>query len=131
MEQNIKMKELAEQDRPREKLLLKGPQALTDTELLAILLGSGNVEKSALELARVVYQYYGNKLAKLSQLSLQDWEKTKGIGPSKAATLLACFELGRRKSSESIAKETAVKSSVDAFKYFHSVLGDLIHEEWV
>ncbi len=94
---SLKILSLAEEDRPREKLLLKGKAALSDAELLGILLGSGTVNLSAVDLARLVLQDVGNDLNELARLSVKDLEKHKGIGEAKAITIVSALELGRRR----------------------------------
>ena len=96
MNQNLTIKSWAEDDRPREKMILKGKQSLSDSELIAILLGSGSRDKSAVELAQEILSVSSNDLNKFSKCSFTDLIKFKGIGEAKAITLLAALELGKR-----------------------------------
>ncbi|PVX52575.1 DNA repair protein RadC [Balneicella halophila] len=122
----------AEDDRPREKLLMHGRNTLSIAELIAILLGSGNKEDSAVDLAKKILLHYDNSLNKLSRASAQELCKNfKGVGNAKAVTLLAAMELAVRKGLE---KESAVviTSSQDAYQLIAHRLADLSHEEfWV
>lgn len=102
---SIKISQLAEEDRPREKLLLKGKSALTDAELIAILIGSGTPSVSAVDLAKYILAYVNYDLRALAKLSIQDLKKFKGIGEAKAISIIAAMELGRRrKDSEPVSK---------------------------
>lgn len=122
----------AEADRPREKLLLRGRACLSDAELVAILIGSGNKELSAVELAKVILQKTGSNLNELGKLSVKELTKTKGIGEAKAISIVAAMELGRRRKDEEISKKIKVTSSQQAYNYFKPMLLDLPHEEfWV
>ncbi|MDQ3192725.1 MAG: DNA repair protein RadC [Bacteroidota bacterium] len=122
----------AEADRPREKLLLKGRSVLSDAELIAILIGSGNKELSAVELAKVILQKTGNNLNALGKLSVKELTKVKGIGEAKAISIIAALELGRRRKDEDKLYINKITSSEDVFNYFKPMLLDLAHEEfWV
>jgi len=127
----LTIKAFAEEDRPREKMILKGKFALSDAELLAILLSSGTRNKTAVELAQELLAYYQNDLNTLSSLQVKDLCRFKGLGPVKAIGIVAALELGRRKR----LTETPVlkiNSSRDAFEYMSPVLMDLRHEEfWI
>ncbi len=102
---SIKISQLAEEDRPREKLVLKGKSALTDAELIAILIGSGTPSVSAVDLSKHILAAVNYDLRSLAKLSIQDLKKFKGIGEAKAISIIAAMELGRRrKDSEPIAK---------------------------
>lgn len=128
---NISIKEWAEADRPREKLMLKGVSALTDSELIAILIGSGNDKESAVELSKRILQKADNNLNKLGRLSVNDLiGGFRGIGPAKAITIVAALELGRRrKKAEGLETNNKIKSSEDAYNHFFPLLTDLNHEE--
>ena len=126
------IKSWAKQDRPREKLLDKGAEALSDSELIAILLSSGNASMSAVELARYILNQYDNKLSKLSRCTAEDLKKFPGIGNAKAVSLLAALELGRRRKSEMPEEAFAISSSQKAWEIISPLLEDRNNEEfWV
>ena len=130
--QSLKILSLAEEDRPREKLLMKGKSALSDAELLGILLGSGTVNVSAVDLAKIVLQDVGNDLNELAKLSVKDLEKHKGIGEAKAITIVSALELGRRRKESEPVKRHRITASRDAYEMMKPHLLDLTHEEfWV
>ncbi|MCU0339456.1 MAG: DNA repair protein RadC [Spirosomaceae bacterium] len=120
----------AEEDRPREKLLLKGRSALTDAELIAILIGSGTVDLTAVDLAKIILQKAGNNLNELAKLSIKDLMKIKGIGEAKAISIAAALELGRRRKSEEPVKKPRITCSKDAYEQIRPYLQDLPHEEF-
>lgn len=129
---SISIKTWAEDDRPREKMLLKGKSALSDAELLAILIGSGSRQKTAVELCKEILTYAGNNLSNLSRLSVHDLMKFKGIGEAKAISIAAALELGRRRKDEAPEKKPGIGSSQDAFQLIYPELADLPYEEfWV
>lgn len=122
----------AEDDRPREKLSLKGTAALSDAELIAILLGSGTRELSALDLAKEILHHSQNNLHELARKSIQDLCKHKGIGEAKAITLVAALELGRRRKETTSPDRIQIKTSKDVYQYFCGNLMDLPNEEfWI
>jgi len=126
------IKSWAEDDRPREKLLLKGRQALSDAELIAILLGSGSRNMSAVDLAKQMLSGSQNKLNLLARLQVDDLKKFKGIGEAKAITIIAALELGRRRRDESAIESPRIQSSREIYEILHGTLSDLPHEEfWV
>lgn len=126
------IKSWALEDRPREKLLNHGIQSLSDTELLAILLGSGTKNVSAVELARQILVSAGNNLHQLGKLSVVELKQNKGIGQTKALMLLSALEIGRRRNQTEIIQKPKITSSKDVFNLFHPILGDLPHEEfWI
>lgn len=128
----MSIKFLAEDDRPREKFLLKGKNALSDSELLAIIMSSGSRNESAVELGRRILESVDNNWHNLSLVSLQDLMKFKGVGEAKAISISAALEIGRRKSSQEVPEKTKISQSSDAFKVFHPYLADLTTEEfWV
>ncbi len=128
--EKISIKQWAEEDRPREKLLLKGVSALSDSELLAILIGSGSNEESAVELCKRILRLADNDLNKLGKFSVNDLVKNfKGIGPAKAVTIVAALELGKRRKDSDIADLKKINSSRDAYEIFLPILSDLHHEE--
>jgi DNA repair protein RadC len=117
----MSIKFLAEDDRPREKFLLKGKSALSDSELLAIILGSGNNEDSAVELARKILASVDYNWQKLSKLSIKDLMKFKGIGEAKAISVAAALEIGRRKAAQEIPEKEKVTSVNDLYKIFLNI----------
>lgn len=129
MEQNYAIKNWAVEDRPREKYLTKGVNALTNAELFAILIGSGYKEKSALELSKEILSSVSNNLDDFARLSLEDLMKFKGIGYVKAITLLVSFELARRRKTSTKSVEF-IRSSYDAYNLYGAKLQDLAIEEF-
>lgn len=128
----MSIKFLAEDDRPREKFILKGKTSLSDSELLAIIMSSGSREESAVDLARRILESVDNNWHNLSLLSISDLIKFKGIGEAKAISISAALEIGRRKSSQEVPERSKIDNSKDAFKFFHPLLADLQTEEfWV
>ena len=123
----------AEDDRPREKLLTQGATALSMNELLAILLRSGSGGESALDLARRILADHGNDLNEVARLGVMELKnRYRGMGVAKAASLVAAFEIGRRRNLAEAAKLPALLSSRDIFDYLQPRMGDLDHEEfWV
>ncbi len=130
MQTRKSIKDWAIDDRPREKMMQKGYGALSDAELIAILLRNGYREKSAVELARDILESCGNNLNLLGKKSISDFEKIKGIGPAKAVEIVAALELGRRRKLSEVPKDVSIKSSADAFAMFEALLSDLPHEEF-
>jgi DNA repair protein RadC len=126
------IKSWAAEDRPREKLLLKGKSALSDAELVALLIGSGTGSLSAVEVAKLVLQSVGNNLHDLAKLSVKDLMKSKGIGEAKAIAIIAAMELGRRRKEFEVTEKPKVSGSKEAFELVKRDLMDLGHEEfWV
>lgn len=121
------IKQWAPDDRPREKMLLKGSQALSNAELIAILLGSGTKTKSALEVAQEVLLLAKNNLSELGKLTIKEFMKTDGIGEARAVTIAAALELGRRRESSDVQK-LVFNSSGDLAKYLQTQLKDKPHE---
>lgn len=124
------IKLLAPDDRPREKLLEKGPLTLSDAEILAILIGSGTREKSAVDLCREILHSVDHDLNKLARLSVRDLMKFRGVGQAKAISIAAALELARRKKEVSSVSESHIKSSRDAFQCVNHLYEDLSHEEF-
>ena len=122
--------DLAADDQPREKLTRHGPRALSDAELLAILLRSGRRGVSALDLARGLLRDAGHDLHELARRELQDLVRTKGIGPVKAVQLLAAFELGRRRAGAPPRARSTLDNSEACYRYLQPLLQDLEHEEF-
>jgi len=135
LENNIKhisLKSLSEDDRPREKLIQLGRQQLSDAELLAIILGSGSANETAIQLAQRILYEHKNDVNTLAKLSLNDLRKYKGVGPAKAVNIAAAFELGRRRKDVDQTEKQKIGSSKDAFKILNVKLADLPHEEfWI
>jgi DNA repair protein RadC len=130
--QNLTIKTWAEEDRPREKLSLKGKNSLSDAELIAILIGSGNKNESAVELSKKILASLNNDLNRLAKLSISDLTQFNGIGDAKAISIIAALEIGRRRKDSEIEKRPIIKSSKDAYNVIADVLSDLPHEEfWV
>lgn len=127
---HVTIKDWSENDRPREKLLAQGSQALSNAELLAILIGSGTRNMSAVELCRQIYNHAGNSLDKLGKMNLKELMKFKGIGEAKAITIAAAMELGKRRAVELPAQIIKISSSKDAFQVLQPIIGDLPHEEF-
>ncbi|RYY38420.1 MAG: JAB domain-containing protein [Chitinophagaceae bacterium] len=126
--QKYSIKSWAKDDRPREKLLEKGAESLSDSELLAILIGSGTPQHSALDLARQLLQGARNSLPELARQSLAEWRKVPGIGPARALNLTAAFELGRRCQAGSLFERPTISSSQDVALQLKALLQDYRHE---
>ena len=128
----LSIKQLAEADRPREKMMQKGAEALSDAELLAILIGSGNAEESAVTLMQRVLADAGNDLNRLGKWGMHDFARFKGLGPAKSLTIMAALELGRRRNDLQPTQRPTIRCSADIYRLFHPLLRDLTHEEfWV
>ena len=122
----------AEADRPREKLMEKGRQVLSDAELIGILIGSGSRNETAVELSKRILSSIGNDLNELGKLSVKDFTKFKGIGEAKAITIVAALELGRRRKLQESPRRIKIVASKDVFEVLISEFQDLGHEEfWV
>ena len=126
--QKHSIKEWAKDDRPREKLLSKNPTALSDSELIAILIRSGTPDRSAVEVAKEILQLGKNNLQELGKVSLRELMKIKGIGQAKAITIAAALELGRRRQGTLSLDKPIVKSSREVATYLQAMLSDLRHE---
>ncbi len=129
----LSVKDWAEEDRPREKILLKGIHTLSDAELLAIIIGSGNRNESAVELAQNILRSTGNSLNQLGKIPIKKLiSDFNGVGEAKAISIIAAMELGKRRKSEGVSKREQFVSSYDIYEYFFSSMNDLPHEEfWV
>ncbi|ULB35014.1 MULTISPECIES: RadC family protein [Proteiniphilum] len=126
----LSIKQWAEEDRPREKLVMKGVSALSDSELLAILIGSGNDRESAVELSKRILLKADNDLNNLARMSVADLVRNfRGIGEAKAVTVISALELGRRRKNTDISDRRKIVSSRDAHEHFFPILSDLNHEE--
>ena len=130
--EKLSIKNWSEEDQPREKLMAQGRQVLSDAELLAILIGSGNREESAIELCKRILNNSLNNLNELAKLLVNDLMKFKGIGEAKAISIVAALELGRRRKSETVIDKVKLTSSKQAYEFLRPVLEDLPHEEfWI
>ena len=127
-EHNYPIKSWAIDDRPREKLRSKGPSSLSDSELIAILINTGNRHKTALGLARDVLQAGKGHLHELGKMSVREFMQVKGIGEAKAICLVAAMELGRRRQAQASREKAVVSSSSDVALYLQSLLRDYKHE---
>ncbi len=132
MSEKLSIKDWAIEDRPREKMISKGVMALSEAELIAILIGSGNATESAVELSRRILQSTQNNLNKLGKYRLADFTQFKGIGEAKGVTIMAALELGRRRKACDVVITEQIKSSDDAYNIIMPILLDLSHEEfWI
>ena len=129
MNDKLNINQWAEEDRPREKMMMHGVSSLSNAELLAILIGSGNTEDSAVELMRKVLAEYHNNLNELGKASVVELCRFKGIGPAKAITILAASELGKRRKEEDIRERLSIVSSKDVYECFYPLMCDLPTEE--
>ncbi len=128
----LNIKDWAVEDRPREKLTRNGPRSLSDAELIAILIGSGNIEETAVELSRRILASTDNNLNELGRKSIENLKTFKGIGEAKAITIVAALELGKRRKESDIKIKSKITGSKDVADYFQPTLGDLGHEEfWI
>ena len=126
------IKSWAEEDRPREKMLAKGKEALSNAELIAILIGSGNSKETALDLSKRVLHDNKDNLIELSRLTINDLMKYNGIGEAKAVTIAAALELGRRRRFSEALEKPSIKNSQIAYECFYAHLSDLNHEQfWI
>lgn len=129
---NIAINNWAEADRPREKLERLGANALSDAELLAILIGSGTANESAVDLMKRILKDCNNNLNTLGKLSLHRLEEYKGIGPAKAITILAACELGKRRQRAKVEDAPLLNSAEAIYNYMHTTIQDLdIEEGWI
>ena len=132
MTERLTITQWAEEDRPREKMMMHGASALSNAELLAILIGSGSAEESAVELMRKILNDYHNNLNELGKASIEELCRYKGIGSAKAISILAASELGKRRKEESVKERIAILSSKDVYECFYPMMCDLLTEEcWV
>ena len=127
------IKNWAEDDRPREKMLAKGIESLSNAELLAILIGSGNRDESAVDLSKRILSSYQNNLNELGRCSVRQLTSSfRGIGEAKAITIIAALELGRRRKHEEAVVRPILTNSRDIFEIMQPLLSDLDHEEmWI
>jgi len=128
----LSIKTWAIEDRPREKLLTKGINSLSNAELISILIRAGSKNESAVELSKKILINANNNLNQLGKLSVNDLKKYKGIGEAKAISIIAALELGKRRKVEEVVNKQKISNSNDIFDIYKSLLGDLQHEEfWV
>lgn len=128
----LNINQWAEEDRPREKMMLKGAEALSDAELLAILIGSGNTEESAVTLMQRILATCNNNLNELGKWEVGDFSHFKGVGPAKSITIMAALELGKRRKLQAHPERSAIHCSRDIYELFHPLMCDLAQEEfWV
>ena len=126
------IKSWAEEDRPREKMLAKGKEALSNAELIAILIGSGNNKETAVDLSKRILHDSKDNLIELSRLTINDLMKYNGIGEAKAVTIAAALELGRRRRYSEALEKPSIKNSQIAYECFYAHLSDLDHEQfWI
>ncbi len=129
--QFLSIKSWAEEDRPREKLLMKGKGALTDAELIAILLRTGVKGNSALDISKKILHHVKGDLNELGKLSVNELKKLeKGLGDTKSVTIAAALELGRRRQSTEVREKPTIRSSREFFEYVYPEMSDLRHEEF-
>ena len=129
---SFSIKDWSQDDQPREKLLYKGKAALSDAELVAILIGSGTRNESAVELCKRILASANNNLTDLGKLSIKQLMEFKGIGEAKAITIAAAMELGRRRRGEEALEKEKISSSHSVFELMQPILGELPHEEfWI
>jgi len=128
----LNIKRWAAEDRPREKLLLKGKAALTDAELIAILLGTGTAAMSAVDVAKTILEAVGNDLNELARLTVKDLTKIKGVGEAKAVTIVSALELGRRRKDLLGEEKPKISGSKDIYDLLKAELLDIPHEAfWI
>ena len=128
----LNIKDWAVEDRPREKLLAKGARHLTDAELIAILISSGNINETAVELAKRILTATDNDLNTLGRKGIDFLKTFNGIGEAKAVTIVAALELGKRRKNAETSNKSKITGSKDAADFFMPLLGDLNHEEfWI
>lgn len=129
---NFSIKQWAEDDKPREKLMGKGKGVLSDAELIAILIGSGSRNESAVQLSKRILASVDNNLNAIGKLSLKQLMEFKGIGEAKAITIIAALELGRRRRAEETVELKKITSSKSVFELMQPIMGELPHEEfWI
>ncbi|MDR1678915.1 MAG: DNA repair protein RadC [Prevotellaceae bacterium] len=129
-EKHLSITQWAEEDRPREKLMQRGRAALTDAELLAILIGSGSRDETAVALSRRILRSAHDNLDELGRFSIDELIRNfKGVGEAKAISIAAALELGRRRKHAESLERKKIRTSRDIFDLFHPLLGDLQHEE--
>lgn len=132
MKSKLNINDWAEEDRPREKLMRLGPAALSDAELLAILIGSGSTKESAVDLMKRVLKDCDNNLNTLGKMTIRELEQYNGMGPAKAVTILAACELGKRRQASTPKERKDLGSATAIYNYMHPIMQDLDTEEaWI
>ena len=132
MSEKLNINQWAEEDRPREKFMRLGAEALTKAELLAILIGSGSTKESAIDLMKRILNDCDNNLNTLGKKSINDLTQYNGMGPAKAISVLAACELGKRRQLDEVKERQQLKSSLDIYQYMHPLMQDLdIEQAWV
>jgi DNA repair protein RadC len=126
----LNIKSWAEEDRPREKLVGKGRQILSEAELIAILIGSGSRDETAVELSKRILSAVGNNLNELAKLGVKELTKFKGVGEAKAVSIVAALELGRRRRESEIIRREKITTSRDVYDSLKGKIADLPHEEF-
>jgi DNA repair protein RadC len=127
----LRVKDWAKEDRPREKLMLKGANALSDAELLAIIIASGNKKETVVELSQRILQSVNNDINLLGKMSIRQlMENFNGIGKAKAISIIAAFELGKRRKMSEFTGKKKINCSADIYNFFHPLLCDLYYEEF-
>ncbi len=130
MAEKLNITDWALEDRPRERFMAQGAAALSEPELLAILVGSGNTDETAVELMRRIYADCDNSLCRLGQMTVEELcRRYKGVGSAKAVTILAACELGRRRQLQDVVARKKIRSAEDIYEYFKPKIGDLNVEE--
>jgi DNA repair protein RadC len=129
---NLTIKQWAEDDRPREKLLMKGRHSMSDAELLAILIGSGTHDETALDIAKRILSEVSDNLGELARKGIADLMKIRGIGPARAIQITAALELGKRRNESEVLVKEKITCSRDAYEVLRSAMGDQPYEEfWI
>lgn len=126
----LNINQWAEEDRPREKMMQNGAEAMSNAELLAILIGSGNKEETAVALMQRVLAQCNNDLYKLGKWGVDDFSKFKGMGPAKSITIMAALELGKRRKQQERTERPTIRCSRDIYDVFHPTLGEAPYEEF-
>lgn len=130
--QKLNINQWAEEDRPREKMMKKGADALSDAELLAILIGSGNTDETAVELMKRILASCSNNLNELAKWDIHNFSAFKGFGPAKSITIMAALELGKRRKLQEPKERSQITCSTDVYNLLHPLMCDLSQEEfWI
>jgi DNA repair protein RadC len=127
----LSIKQWAEGDRPREKMINKGKRSLSDAELIAILIGSGNEKESAVDLAKRILKNVNDNLIELSKMNINELMKFRGIGEARAINIVAALELGRRRQSEKALEKGHISCSKDIYEYFAGIIETKYEEFWI